>query len=81
MAWFPEMTVAENIAFDTLLGGRPQLVSYGAMRKTAEAALAKLGVDLDLEARRNTLPIAQRQMVAIARAGGQYAPDRHLAPL
>jgi len=68
LALFPEMTVAENIAFDTLLGGRPRLVSYSAMRKTAEAALAKLGVDLDLEARLNTLPIAQRQVVAIARA-------------
>ncbi len=68
LALFPEMTVAENIAFDTLLGGRPRLVSYGAMRKTAELALAKLGVDLDLEARLSTLPIAQRQVVAIARA-------------
>jgi simple sugar transport system ATP-binding protein len=68
LALFPEMTVAENIAFDTLLGGRPRLVSYSAMRKTAEAALAKLGVHLDLEARLNTLPIAQRQVTAIARA-------------
>lgn len=68
LALFPEMTVAENIAFDTLLGGRPRLVSYAAMRKTAEAALAKLGVHLDLEARLNTLPIAQRQVAAIARA-------------
>jgi len=68
LALFPEMTVAENIAFDTLLGGRPRLVSYGAMRKTAENALAKLGVTLDLEARLNTLPIAQRQVAAIARA-------------
>ena len=68
LALFPEMTVAENIAFDTLLGGRPRLVSYAAMRMTAEAALAKLGVTLDLEARLNSLPIAQRQVVAIARA-------------
>ena len=68
LALFPEMTVAENIAFDTLLGGRPRLVSYGAMRRTAEDALAKLGVTLDLEARLNTLPIAQRQVAAIARA-------------
>ncbi len=68
LALFPEMTVAENIAFDTLLGGRPRPVSYFAMRQTAEAALAKLGVHLDLEARLNTLPIAQRQVTAIARA-------------
>lgn len=68
LALFPEMTVAENIAFDTLLGIRPRLVSHKGMRDTARAALAKLGVDLDLEARLNTLPIAQRQVVAIARA-------------
>lgn len=68
LALFPEMTVAENIAFDTLLGNRPRLVSYKAMREKALAALAKLGVDLDLEARLSTLPIAQRQVVAIARA-------------
>ena len=68
LALFPEMTVAENIAFDTLLGGRPRLVSYSAMRRAAKTALAKLGVHLDLEARLNTLPIAQRQVTAIARA-------------
>ena len=68
LALFPEMTVAENIAFDTLVGNRPRLVSYSAMRRSAEAVLAKLGVSLDLEARLNTLPIAQRQVTAIARA-------------
>jgi simple sugar transport system ATP-binding protein len=68
LALFPEMTVAENIAFETLVGGGPRLVSYSAMRKTANAVLAKLGVKLDLEARLNTLPIAQRQVTAIARA-------------
>ena len=68
LALFPEMTVAENIAFDTLVGARPRLVSHSAMRNSAEAALGKLGVRLDLDARLNTLPIAQRQLTAIARA-------------
>ena len=68
LALFPEMTVAENIAFETMLGNRPRRVSYPAMRKRAVAALARLDVDLDLDARLNTLPIAQRQVVAIARA-------------
>ena len=68
LALFPEMSVAENIAFETLLGGRPRLISYRALREKAAAVLATLGVDLDLEARLNTLPIAQRQIVAIARA-------------
>ena len=67
LALFPEMTVAENIAFDHLVGA-PRLVSHGAIRRTAEAALAKLGVDLDLGARLSRLPISGRQLAAIARA-------------
>lgn len=68
LALFPEMTVEENIAFDTLAGSRPRLVNYAKLRQQAKEALAKLGVSLDLDARLNTLPIAQRQLVAIARA-------------
>ncbi|HEY1865165.1 MAG TPA: sugar ABC transporter ATP-binding protein [Roseiarcus sp.] len=67
LALFPEMTVAENIAFDGLVGS-PRLVSYGAIRETARAALAKLGVELDLGSRLSKLPISGRQLVAIARA-------------
>jgi simple sugar transport system ATP-binding protein len=68
LALFPEMTVAENIAFETLLGNRPRGVSYARLRAVAEAALARLDVQIDLEARLGALPIAQRQIVAIARA-------------
>lgn len=68
LALFPEMSVSENIAFETLLGNRPRLISYRALHEQAANVLATLGVDLDLEARLNTLPIAQRQIVAIARA-------------
>jgi simple sugar transport system ATP-binding protein len=68
LALFPEMSVAENIAIETLLGGRPRGVRHGALRRIAEAALARLGVTLDLDARLKTLPIAERQMVAVARA-------------
>ncbi len=68
LALFPEMSVAENIAIETLLGSRPRGVRHGALRGVAEAALARLGVTLDLDARLKTLPIAERQMVAVARA-------------
>ena len=37
LALFPEMTVAENIAFDGLVGS-PRLVNYRAIRETARAA-------------------------------------------
>ncbi|MGJ5206398.1 sugar ABC transporter ATP-binding protein [Bradyrhizobium sp. HKCCYLR20261] len=67
LALFPEMTVAENIAFDGLVGA-PRLVRYRSIRETARAALAKLGVELDLSAPLRSLPISGRQLVAIARA-------------
>jgi simple sugar transport system ATP-binding protein len=68
LALFGEMTVAENIAFETLVGGKPRVVNYSVIRTQARIALAKLGVELDLGASLNTLPIAQRQLVAVARA-------------
>ncbi len=68
LALFPEMSVAENIGFERNLGGRPRLVDYGAMRADAEKILTRLGVTLDLDAPLRTLPIAQRQIVAVARA-------------
>ena len=68
LALFPEMTVGENIAFETLLGARPRRVRHAALRVAAKAALAQLDVMLDLDTRLGTLPIAQRQIVAIARA-------------
>ena len=68
LALFPEMSVAENIAVETLLGARPRLVRHGAFREVPKGALARLGVDLSLDARLKDLPIAERQLVAIARA-------------
>ena len=68
LALFPEMTVAENVAFESVLGARPRLVDHRAMRRAAAAALERLGVALDLDAPLRTLPIAKRQIVAIARA-------------
>jgi simple sugar transport system ATP-binding protein len=68
LALFAEMTVAENIAFEHVAGRRWGLVDQRKARKTAMRALDKLGVGLDLDARLSTLPIAQRQLAAIARA-------------
>jgi simple sugar transport system ATP-binding protein len=68
LALFPEMTVAENIAFESNLGGWPKPVSFAAMRTAARRILTRLGVALDLDAPVRSLPIAQRQIVAIARA-------------
>ncbi len=68
LALFPNMSVAENIAFDSLVGLRPGGVNHAMMRAQAREALSRLGVELPLERPLETLPIAQRQVVAIARA-------------
>lgn len=68
LALFPEMSVAENIAFETMLGRGPRPVQHGRLQDVARLSLERLGVTLDLEARLRTLPIAERQIVAIARA-------------
>jgi simple sugar transport system ATP-binding protein len=68
LALFPHMTVAENIAFDDLVGLRPRSVKYRNMTNRAGEVLERLGVTMDLAAPLNDLPIAQRQVVAIARA-------------
>jgi simple sugar transport system ATP-binding protein len=68
LALFNEMSVAENIAIEAVLGTMPRLVDHAAMRRTAETVLARLGADIDVDARLSALAIAQRQIVAIARA-------------
>jgi simple sugar transport system ATP-binding protein len=68
LALFNEMSVAENIGIEAVLGATPRLVDHAAIRRTAENALARLGADIDVDARLNSFAIAQRQIVAIARA-------------
>jgi simple sugar transport system ATP-binding protein len=68
LALFPEMTVAENIAFEQNLGPRPRLVNYRQMKVAARRILERLGVSIDLGRPVRSLSIAQRQIVAIARA-------------
>lgn len=68
LALFPEMTVAENIAFDRLVGNAPALARHGRLRAAAAAVLARLDINLDLDLPLRELPISQRQIVAIARA-------------
>ncbi|GLQ76233.1 sugar ABC transporter ATP-binding protein [Vibrio penaeicida] len=68
LALFPELTVAENIAMESSLGMRPRWVNHAHMSDMATRALKKLGVDMDLNRTVKSLPIAERQIVAIARA-------------
>ncbi|WEX08691.1 sugar ABC transporter ATP-binding protein [Chelativorans sp. AA-79] len=68
LALFPEMSVAENIAFQNVVGGWPRRVNHAAMRETAKRVLARLGVSLDVDLPLREYSIARRQIVAIARA-------------
>jgi simple sugar transport system ATP-binding protein len=63
----PDLSVAENIALGRPTGGFG-LVRWGAMRTRARRALARLGLDLDVEQTLSTCSIAVQQLVAIARA-------------
>jgi simple sugar transport system ATP-binding protein len=65
---FPNLTVAENLALPRALYERRRWVSWREVRRRAEAAAARLGVALDLGAEVGRLPVAGRQLVAIARA-------------
>lgn len=68
LALFPHMTVAENIAFDEMVGVAPRLAFSGRYKGRVRKVLERLNVSLDLDTRLGDLPIAQRQIVAIARA-------------
>jgi simple sugar transport system ATP-binding protein len=67
LSLFPNLTVLENIAFDHDLGNSAGFVDRVAMRVSAEQALKQLDAKLPLDVRVDTLPIAQRQIVAICR--------------
>jgi simple sugar transport system ATP-binding protein len=67
LSLFPNLTVAENIAFDDNLRGLGRLARSRGMRRIATGQIARLGVTLDPDARVSSLPIASRQLVAIAR--------------
>jgi simple sugar transport system ATP-binding protein len=65
---FPNMTVAENIAFSAELEQGVRLVRRTRMREIARSTLDRIGVDIQLEATVETLSVAHKQLVAIARA-------------
>ncbi|MBE0599985.1 MAG: sugar ABC transporter ATP-binding protein [Burkholderiaceae bacterium] len=65
---FGNLSVAENLALNSELRARRQLVNWGNVREVAHRALTRLGVDIDLDADVETLSTAGKQIVAIARA-------------
>jgi simple sugar transport system ATP-binding protein len=67
LSLFPNLTVAENIAVDDNLRGLARPARWRRMRSTAAATLDRLAYDLPLDAPLASLPIAERQIVAICR--------------
>ena len=65
---FPNLSVAENIAISAELASGRKLVDNRQMRRLAADVLARIGVRIDLDARVETLAVADKQLVAIARA-------------
>ncbi|MCR5788365.1 MAG: sugar ABC transporter ATP-binding protein [Lachnospiraceae bacterium] len=65
---FPNLTVAENLALNTEVASKKQLVSWKNVRKIAEEAVSRIHFDVDLDRKVESLTVAQKQMVAISRA-------------
>lgn len=70
---FPNMTVAENLALNQLLAEGRRLVNWGEVDRIAQQALGRIGVDIPLRAPVETLPVADKQLIAISRALLQQA--------
>lgn len=65
---FPNLSVAENIAFATGLAEGRRIYSRRQAQAVARRVLERIGVDIPLNARLETLPVAHKQLVAICRA-------------
>ena len=64
---FSNLTVAENIAFSSQLSGQARIFSHARTKQIAQAAIERIGVTIDLDARVESIPVAHKQLVAICR--------------
>ncbi|WP_159564914.1 sugar ABC transporter ATP-binding protein [Budvicia diplopodorum] len=71
LSLFPNLTVAENIGINQY--HHHLIVNKGEIRRIAELTIKSIDANLDLDATVESLPIAQRQIVAICRALSQEA--------
>lgn len=68
LSLFDHLTVAENIAINAMLHQGSHYVNRRQMREIATTQLERVRVDLPLDARVGSLSVANKQVVAIARA-------------
>ncbi|WP_273803989.1 MULTISPECIES: sugar ABC transporter ATP-binding protein [Providencia] len=71
LSLFPNLTVAENIGINQY--HHKFIVNKHSIRQIAEKAIKSINAQLDLDTTVESLPIAQRQIVAICRALSQEA--------
>jgi ABC-type sugar transport system ATPase subunit len=69
----PYLSVAENIFLGRQPVGRFGMINQRRMNRDAAALLKRLGTDLDPESTVESLSVAQRQIIAIARAASTTA--------
>lgn len=65
---FPNLTVAENIALNSQLAEGRRTVNWREARRVAKAALERIGVRLELDARVEQMSVANKQLIAISKA-------------
>ena len=67
LSLFPNLTVLENVAIESTLGPALRPVRMGEMRRVAHDVLRRLDLAIDLDTLVADLPVAERQITAIAR--------------
>jgi simple sugar transport system ATP-binding protein len=65
---FPNLSVLENIAFNSELMEQRKFANKKRFRSIAEEAVNKINFDIDLDAELGDLSVANKQLVAISRA-------------
>lgn len=65
---FPNLTVLENLSINSELSAKGMLINRRRMKKTAIEALKRIEYDIPLDAKMGELSVADKQLVAIARA-------------
>lgn len=65
---FPNLSVLENLAFNQVLANNEKFVNKKRYRTIAEEAIQKINFNVDLDARVEQLPVADKQLIAISRA-------------
>lgn len=65
---FPNLTVQENLAINTVLSNKQKFYNHKQQREIAMKVMETLNLNFDLDDRVEQLPVASKQLIAIARA-------------